>query len=66
MHKNALNDVDIWRDLLDIRPKGPTIRVLDLETTGLDPDDEVVEIGAVDLDVGSGDIREVASQIVRP
>ena len=42
------------------------IRVIDLETTGLDLDDEVVEIGAVDLDVDTGEICDVASQIIRP
>src|SRR5262245_32157127 len=59
-------DIDIWSDLVvDIPPKA-VIRVVDLETTGLDPDDEVVEIGAVDLDVATRDIRDVASQIIRP
>jgi exodeoxyribonuclease X len=59
-------DVDIWSDVVvDTRPKA-VIRIVDLETTGLDPDDEVVEIGAVDLDVDTGDIRDVASRVVRP
>jgi exodeoxyribonuclease X len=74
MHKTSLtlDNVDIWHDAIkikhdaiDIRPK-TIIRVVDLETTGLDLDDEVVEIGAVDLDICTGDIRDVASQIIRP
>ena len=52
-------------DVAEIRPKA-TIRIIDLETTGLDADDEIVEVGAVDLNVRTGDICDRASQIVRP
>ena len=67
MNKTSLLlDIDeIWRGLVDIRPKA-VIRVVDLETTSLESDDEIVEIGAVDLHVETGDIRDVASQIIRP
>jgi exodeoxyribonuclease X len=60
-----LDSNEIWRGLVDIRPKA-VIRVVDLETTGLNLDDEVVEIGAVDLDICTREICDVASQIVRP
>jgi exodeoxyribonuclease X len=49
---------------VDVPPRA--MRIIDLETTGLDADDEVVEVGAVDLYVDTGDIRNVASQIIRP
>ncbi|MEJ2435034.1 MAG: exonuclease domain-containing protein, partial [Pseudolabrys sp.] len=40
--------------------------MVDLETTGLGADAEVVEIGAVDLDCHSGEICPFAAQLVRP
>ena len=43
-----------------------SIRIIDLETTGLMTADEVVEIGAIDLDCDSGEIRVVGSHLVRP
>ena len=61
----TLDFADNWNALAEIPPKAK-IRVFDLETTGLNADDEVVEIGAVDLDVHTGEICEVTSQIVRP
>jgi exodeoxyribonuclease X len=61
----TLDNVDIWFGVTDIRPKA-IIRVVDLETAGLDPDDQVVEIGAVDLNVYTGDVCDVASRIIRP
>jgi exodeoxyribonuclease X len=51
--------------IAEIRPKA-LIRVIDLETTGLEADDEIIEIGAVDLNIYTGDICDRASQIVRP
>src|SRR5262245_13381382 len=42
------------------------IRIVDLETTGLEPNDEVVEIAAVDLDCDTGEISAFGSQIIRP
>jgi DNA polymerase III epsilon subunit-like protein len=36
-----------------------SIRVIDLETTGLHADDEVVEVGAIDLNCDSGEISIV-------
>ena len=45
-------------------PRPPRIRILDLETTGLTPDDHVVEIGAVDL-IGNK-VVPVGSNLVRP
>ena len=42
------------------------IRVIDLETTGLEADDEVIEVGAIDLDIDCGEICTVGSQIIRP
>jgi len=38
-------------------------RILDVETTGLGPDDAVVEIGAVDL--VNGEVIPVGSDLVR-
>jgi exodeoxyribonuclease X len=52
-------------DTVHIQSKSK-IRVVDLETTGLNPDDQVVEIGAVDLDIHTGDICDAVSQIIRP
>src|SRR4051795_6417314 len=45
-------------------PNTPRIRVLDLETTGLSPDDHVVEIAALDL-IGH-EIVPIGSHLVRP
>jgi exodeoxyribonuclease X len=56
--------VDMCDSFDDIRSKA--IRIIDLETTGLNPDDDVVEAGVVDLDITTGEICDVASQIVRP
>src|SRR3954447_24082864 len=42
----------------------PRIRILDLETTGLTPDDHVVEIAAVDLI--DNEIVPIGSNLVRP
>ena len=43
-----------------------SIRVIDLETTGLHADDEVVEVGAIDLNCDTGEISIVGAQMVRP
>ena len=43
-----------------------SIRVIDLETTGLHADDEVVEVGAIDLNCDAGEISIVGAQMVRP
>jgi exodeoxyribonuclease X len=43
-----------------------SIRIIDLETTGLEPCDEVVEVGAIDLDCDSGEICNFGSQTIRP
>jgi len=47
-------------------PPDAKVRVFDFETTGLGPDDQIVEVGVVDLKLYTGDICEVTSQIVRP
>jgi exodeoxyribonuclease X len=43
-----------------------SIRIIDLETTGLEPGDEVVEVGAIDLDCDSGEISAFGSRTIRP
>ena len=49
--------------LHELRPEA-LICIIDLETTGLDADDEIVEVGAVDLNVRTGDVSDRTSQIV--
>lgn len=45
----------------------PTIRVFDVETTGLDPaEHRVIEIAAYDYDNDKNEIRRVGSQLVLP
>lgn len=42
------------------------IRVIDLETTGFDAKEEVVELAGVDLDTDTGAVRKGFSELVRP
>jgi exodeoxyribonuclease X len=43
-----------------------SIRIIDLETTGLGPSDEVIEVAAIDLNCDSGEICAFGSEIIRP
>jgi len=60
-----LEIVNAWNAQAEIPPNAK-VRVVDFETTGLGPDDEIVEAAAVDLNLYTGDICDVASQIIRP
>ena len=42
------------------------ILIIDIETTGFMPEGKIVEIGAVSLDVETGDITEVFSELCKP
>ena len=42
------------------------LRSIDLETTGLSPQDEIVEIGTVDIDLDNGDLSNLRSSLINP
>lgn len=56
------------RDLHSILMDTEQVTVLDIETTGFSPEkhSEIIEIGAVKLDIDAGKILGVFSQLIRP